>query len=60
MNKKIIFQLIKFVKSKNYFGDRLKYTFLSAIYFIPLLIENRKDTVENDDELLGDDVYPLF
>lgn len=60
MKKGILFQLISLVKSKPSLKDRIYYIYLGVIYFIPLLIEQTKHKGESDDELLGDDIYPLF
>lgn len=60
MKKGILFQLIRLVKSKPSSNERIYYIYLGVIYFIPLLIEQAKHKVESDDELLGDDIYPLF
>jgi len=40
-----------------------KFTYISRaiIFYIPLLIEKKSfSNKETDDELLGDDIYPLF
>lgn len=60
MSKEIIFQLTSLVKSKPSLKERIYYICLGVIYFIPLFIEQTKHRGESDDELLGDDIYPLF
>lgn len=60
MKKGTLSQLISLVKSKHSSKERIYYIYLGVIYFIPLLIEQTKHKVESDDELLGDDIYPLF
>ena len=60
MNKRLVFQLISLIRSKPNGAEQFNYTLMAIIYYIPLSIERKNQKTDNDDELLGDDIYPLF
>ena len=60
MNKGLVSQLISLIKSKPKGAEQFHYALMSVVYFLPLFIERKNQKKNNDDELLGDDIYPLF
>lgn len=60
MNKRLASQLISLIKSKPNRAEQLYYALMAIVYYLPLSIERKNQKTDNDDELLGDDIYPLF
>jgi hypothetical protein len=61
MKNNIIRELVNLALNKNAIKDKLLYLFKALIYIIPLVLEQRSSRgKDEDDELLGDDIYPLF
>ena len=61
MKKNILKDLIYLKKKKKTIKDKIIYILKAFKYYIPIFIEEKSFGVENeDDELLGDDIYPLF
>ncbi len=59
--KKVTKEIIKFSMSKKNYRSKMLYLIKGLLYFLPLILEeNKKDKANTDDELLGDDIYPLF
>lgn len=61
MKNSIIRELVNLALNKKVAKDKLLYLFKALIYIIPLVLEQRSlRGKDEDDELLGDDIYPLF
>tara|TARA_B100000963_G_scaffold348090_1_gene355181 strand:+ start:298 stop:480 length:183 start_codon:yes stop_codon:yes gene_type:complete len=60
VNKNLVLQLIDFVKSKPNKLQRFLYSLKALYYYFPLALENKRQKTNESDELLGDDIYPLF
>ncbi len=60
MNKKLVLQLIDFVKNKPNNLQRFLYSLKALYYYFPLALESKRQEANDSDELLGDDIYPLF
>jgi len=53
--------IIDLAVSKKSSKEKLAYLLKGFLYFIPIIISNLNEAKgENDDELQGDDIYPLF
>jgi hypothetical protein len=60
VSKNLALQLINFVKNKPNKSQRFLYSLKAFYYYFPLALENKKQKTNDSDELLGDDIYPLF
>ena len=60
MNKNLILQLVDFVKNKPNKSQRFIYFLKALCYYFPLALESKRQKTNDSDELLGDDIYPLF
>ena len=60
MKRGIIFQIINLIRNKHSNWEKIYYVLISLIFIFPLIIEQKRGKKENDDELQGDDIYPLF
>ena len=60
MNKNLVLQLIDFIKNKPNKLQRFLYSLKALYYFLPLALESKRQKTNKSDELLGDDIYPLF
>tara|TARA_B100000900_G_scaffold415766_1_gene447084 strand:- start:32 stop:214 length:183 start_codon:yes stop_codon:yes gene_type:complete len=60
VNKKLVLQLIDFVKNKPNYVQRFLYSLKALYYYFPLVLESKRQKTNDSDELLGDDIYPLF
>ena len=59
--KKVIKEIIKFSMSKKNYRSKMLYLIKGLFYLLPLILEeNKKRKANTHDELLGDDIYPLF
>ena len=59
--KKVTKEIIKFSMSKKNYQSKILYLIKGFLYLLPLILEeNKKGKSNSDDELLGDDIYPLF
>ena len=59
--KKVTKEIVKFSMSKKNYRSKMLYLIKGFFYLLPLVLEeNKKGKANADDELLGDDIYPLF
>tara|TARA_Y100001980_G_C14551352_1_gene334594 strand:- start:1258 stop:1458 length:201 start_codon:yes stop_codon:yes gene_type:complete len=59
--KKVTKEIVKFSMSKKNYRSKMLYLIKGFFYLLPLILEeNKKGKANTDDELLGDDIYPLF
>tara|TARA_B100001121_G_scaffold125751_2_gene110202 strand:- start:14315 stop:14515 length:201 start_codon:yes stop_codon:yes gene_type:complete len=59
--KKVTKEIVKFSISKKNYRSKMLYLIKGFFYLLPLILEeNKKGKANADDELLGDDIYPLF
>tara|TARA_B100001248_G_scaffold249810_1_gene223295 strand:- start:507 stop:707 length:201 start_codon:yes stop_codon:yes gene_type:complete len=59
--KKVTNEIVKFSMSKTNYRSKILYLIKGFFYLLPLILEeNKKGKANTDDELLGDDIYPLF
>ena len=59
--KKVTEEILKFSMSKKNYSSKMLYLIKGLFYLLPLILEqNKKGKANTYDELLGDDIYPLF
>ena len=59
--KKVTKEIVEFSISKKNYRSKMLYLIKGFFYLLPLILEeNKKGKANADDELLGDDIYPLF
>ena len=59
--KKVTKEIVKFSMSKKNYRSKMLYLIKGFFYLLQLILEeNKKGKANTDDELLGDDIYPLF
>lgn len=63
MNTHLFYELMRFAFSRKTFSEKLKYTFLSVIFYFSLAkiaALSAKSNTSAAGSLSGDDIYPLF